>query len=70
MDTLAIAALATDMSQAKTESAVQMAVLKKAMDIEAQGALQLVQVAAQATQASQASYNNPPNLGNSVDIFA
>jgi hypothetical protein len=65
MDTLAIASLATDMSQARTANAVQLAVLKKAMDIESQGALQLVQAAAQATQ-----HANPPHLGNSVDTFA
>jgi hypothetical protein len=64
MDTTAITSLATDLSQAKTASAVQLAVLKKTMDIEAQGAMQLVQAAAQATQV-----NNPPNLGNSIDTF-
>jgi len=64
MDTVSIAALASDMSQARTENAVQLAVLKKAMDIEAQGAMQLVQAAVQATP------NNPPNLGNQVDVFA
>ena len=65
MDTSAIAALATDLSQAKTANAVQLAVLKKTMAIEAQGAMQLVQAAAQATQV-----NNPPHLGNSVDTVA
>lgn len=68
MDTSAIASLASDMSQAKTANAVQLAVLKKAMAIEAQGAMQLVQAAAQATQTVQT--NNPPHLGNSVDTFA
>ena len=43
---------------------MQLAVLKKAIDIEAQGAMQLVQAAVQATP------TNPPNLGNSVDVFA
>lgn len=65
MDTLAIASLATDMSQARQASALQLSVLKKAMDIGAEGALQLVQAAAQATQAV-----NPPHLGNRVDTFA
>lgn len=68
MDTTAIASLATDLSQARTTSAIQMAVLKKTMAIEAQGAMQLVQAAAQATQTAGAS--NPPHLGNSVDLFA
>jgi hypothetical protein len=65
MDTLAIAALATEMSQARTANAVQLSVLKKAMDIGAEGAMQLVQAAVQATQSV-----NPPHLGNSVDTFA
>ena len=37
MDVVSIAALATDLSQARTEQSVQLAVLKKAMDVEAQG---------------------------------
>ena len=48
-------------SQASTGDAVAISVLKKALDIEAQGALQLIQ-ALPAT--------NPPNLGNGVDTFA
>jgi hypothetical protein len=64
MDTTAIASLATDMAQARTQQAVQVAVLKKAMDVQANGALQLVQAAAQVV------VNNPPHLGNSVDTFA
>jgi hypothetical protein len=64
MDVAGIASLATNMSQAKTESAVQIAVLKKALDVQAQGALQLIQVAAQAIP------NNPPHLGNKIDTSA
>ena len=64
MDTASIAALASNISQAKVEGAVQLAVLKKAMDIEAQSAMQLVQATVQAMP------NNPPNLGNQVDVFA
>lgn len=60
-DVSAIAALATQMAQARTASAIQMAVLKKAMDVNAEGALQLVQAVAA---------SNPPNLGNSIDTFA
>ena len=59
MDVSAIASLATQMSQAQTADAVQVAVLKKAMDIQEQSALQLL----------QAVPNNPPNLGNNVDQF-
>jgi hypothetical protein len=64
MDTASIAAVATEMSQARTEGAVQLAVLKKAMDIQAQGAMQLIQAAAQVIP------TNPPHLGNQVDVFA
>ncbi|MFT3847503.1 MAG: YjfB family protein [Propionivibrio sp.] len=64
MDTLGIAALAGDVSQSRTQDVVQLAVLKKAMDIEAQSAMQLVQAAIQAAP------SNPPNLGNGVNIFA
>jgi Putative motility protein len=59
MDVSAIASLATQMSQAQTADAVQVAVLKKAMDVQEQSALQLL----------QAIPNNPPNLGNNVDQF-
>lgn len=65
MDTAAIAALATEMSQTRTAAAVQTTVLKKAMDVQAQGALQLLAAAAQVSQVV-----NPPHLGNSIDTFA
>lgn len=64
MDVSTIASAATEMAQANTAQAVQLAVLKKAMDVEAQGAMQLVQAAAQVIP------RNPPNLGNQVDTFA
>lgn len=64
MDINAITSLATEGSQNQTAQAVQLAVLKKAMDIQGAGALQLIQAT------TQSAPNNPPNLGNSVDIFA
>ena len=64
MDVSTIASAATEMAQASTAQAVQLAVLKKAMDVEAQGAMQLIQAAAQVIPV------NPPNLGNQVDTFA
>jgi hypothetical protein len=64
MDVASIAAVATNMSQANTQNAVQLAVLKKAIDIQAQGALQLIEAVAQAIP------SNPPNLGNHVDVSA
>lgn len=60
MDVSAIASLATEMSQNQTAQAVQIAVLKKAMDIEAQSAMQLL----------EAVPSNPAHLGNNVDLFA
>lgn len=57
MDTLGLAALATEMMTQRTMQAAQIAVLKTAMDQQASSALQLVQ-----------AVSNPPHLGNSVDI--
>jgi hypothetical protein len=59
MDVSAIASIATQMSQVQTADAVHVAVLKKAMDIQEQSALQLL----------QAVPNNPAHLGNNVDQF-
>ena len=42
---------------------VSVAVLKKTMDIEAQSVTQLIEALPQVS-------NNPPNLGNSVDVNA
>ena len=40
-----------------------MSVLKKALEIQRQGVMQLV-------QATAPTSNNPPHLGNSIDVFA
>jgi len=64
MDVSAVALAATQMSQAGTANAVQLAVLRKALDIQAQAALQLIDAASQVTR------SNPPNLGNQIDTFA
>ncbi|MEF8717277.1 MAG: YjfB family protein [Candidatus Accumulibacter necessarius] len=64
MDVSAIASMATEMSQARTAESLQVAVLKKALDIQEQGALQLIEAA------SQVIPSNPPHLGNDVDTFA
>ena len=58
-----IPALATQLQQVQTAQAVQIAVLKKAMEIEAQGALALV-------EALPTVANLPPNLGNFVNTTA
>ena len=51
------------LSQARTGDAVNTLVLKKAFDIQAQNAAQLLQSLPQVA-------NNPPNLGNSIDVRA
>ena len=51
------------MTQAQLSEAVSIAVLRKAIDIQAQGALQLLQALPQVA-------NNPPNLGNNIDVKA
>lgn len=66
MDVTALASAATTMAQTHTAEAVSVAVLKKALDIQAQGAMQLVQAAAQSIQTS----SNPPHLGNRIDTLA
>jgi hypothetical protein len=64
MDVGAIASSASGLTQAQTADAVQIAVQKKAMDIEQQSADQLIQSVAQSMP------SNPPHLGNSVNVFA
>jgi hypothetical protein len=66
MDVNAIAAVATEMSQAKTADAVSFAVLKKAIDLQTQGAAQLVQAAIQSARPT----SNSTNPGSQVDTFA
>ncbi|MDD5176151.1 MAG: YjfB family protein [Sterolibacterium sp.] len=66
MDVTAIASAATEMSLARTADAASVAVLKKALELQAQGALQLVQAATQSMQAT----SNPPHFGNNIDVFA
>jgi len=63
MDISGIGSFNTAMSVEQTSAAVSNAVLKKAIDLEAQNALQLLQALPQ-------NYNNPANLGSQVDIKA
>jgi hypothetical protein len=64
MDTSAIAALATNMHQARTTEDVQLAVLKKALDSNARSGIQLIQAA------SQSAPRYPPHLGSLIDTIA
>jgi hypothetical protein len=63
MDISSVGSLSTALSQSQTGDAVSTLVLKKAMDIQEQNAMQLLQAIPQ-------SPSNPPHLGNSVDIKA
>ena len=63
MDISSIGSLSTALSQAQTGDAVSTLVFRKAMDIQAQNAMQLLQALPQPP-------SNPPNLGNSIDIKA
>lgn len=63
MDISSVSSLSTALSQAKAGDAAGTLVLKKAMDIQEQNAMQLL-------QAVPSVANNPPNLGNSIDVKA
>lgn len=63
MDVSSIGSASTALSQAQTGDAVATLVMKKAIDIQAQSALQLLQALPQVA-------SNPPNLGNSIDVKA
>lgn len=67
MDVSNIASLATNMSAAKTDSQVGIAVMKKAMDIESAGAQALIGAIPQASSIPSAA-NLPPNLGQNINI--
>lgn len=61
MDVSSLGGLSSALSQVDTRDVVGTAVLKKAMDIQAQNAMQLLEALPQPA-------SNPPNLGNSVDV--
>jgi hypothetical protein len=61
MDAASIANMSTSLSQARTGDAVAVLVMKKAMEVQEQTALQLLQALPQVA-------NNPANLGNSIDV--
>jgi hypothetical protein len=63
MDVTNLTALATQLATTTTQQAAQIAVLRKAMDLQGQGALQLVNAATQ-------SFKNPAHLGSNIDLMA
>ena len=60
MDVSTVGSLSSAVAQGQTGEAVGVQVLKKAMQIEAQTASQLIE--------SVSTTNNPPSLGNKVDV--
>lgn len=65
MDITSASSVSAAVASAQTGSAVGTAVLKKALDLQAQNAMQMLESVPQPVQ-----YNNPPNLGKSVNTFA
>ena len=65
MDTKSIAHLATTLANTATNQAVGVAVLKKAMDVQASSATALLQALPPVTSA-----NLPPHLGQNVNTTA
>lgn len=61
MDVTNIAALGSALSATRNGEAVQMAVLKKALDMQAQGAMALIAALPPV---------NPPHLGQNIDVRA
>jgi hypothetical protein len=66
MDVSSIAALATEMSAARTQQAVSIAVLKMAMDQQGSAALALLQASAQSSAQVTAAVEG---LGENIDVF-
>lgn len=64
MDTASVGSLSTALSMAQNGDAVGTLMLKKALKMQEQSAMQLIQAL------PQPSTSNPPNLGNSVDVRA
>lgn len=63
MDIASVGSLNTALSMAQDGDAVGTLMLKKALKMQEQTAMQLIQSVPQAA-------SNPPNLGNSVDVKA
>jgi hypothetical protein len=63
MNLSSISSAASGMSKAATSDAVGVAVLRKALDTATSSATQLIESIPKAP-------NNPPHLGNSVDVSA
>lgn len=67
MDVTGIARIATEMADFSTKQTVGIAVLKKAIDINAAGALALIEAIPDITQLAQ---NLPAHLGRNINTTA
>ncbi|GGY64949.1 YjfB family protein [Pseudoduganella albidiflava] len=66
MDAMSIARLSTTIAETGTKQEVSMAVLKKAMDMQASSAAALID----ALPAAPSAPNLPPHLGNRINTTA
>lgn len=64
MDLSPVAGAVSSLASSQPETTVEIAVLKKVLDIQTQNAMLLIQSLPQPTPA-----NNPPNMGTGVDTF-
>lgn len=70
MEIASLAKVATHITQAKTNESTELAVLKKAIDVQVQGALALLKALPQPAGASAAVGNIPENLGQNINVVA
>lgn len=66
MDVSSIASVATNLSNASTSQAISTAVLKKSIDLSAEGALALIQ----AIPDNHSTQNLPANIGQNINTTA
>ncbi|MGJ7917712.1 YjfB family protein [Massilia sp. LXY-6] len=70
MDVMGVAKLATSIADTGTRQDVSIAVLKRAQDIQASAATQLLDAVQSAAPAPQLSQNLPAHLGKNVNTTA
>lgn len=59
-----------DQQQTATMQQIQVSLFKKAIDMNAQAALTLIGAALPQTETNNTTVNNPPNLGQNIDVSA
>lgn len=68
MEIASLAKVATHMSQARTNESTELAVLKKAIDIQAEGALALLKALPQPASGNAPAGSLPENLGQNINV--